>query len=142
MIPAFKARRINGKRLLDFQFEGRFKQYLMSFREGTILDVFVRRASKARTLPQNRYYWGVVVAMLSDFIGEEPEAMHEALKFKFLSYTDRTSGLTISRSTTELSTVEFKKYCEAIQRWAMEFLEMAIPDPNQCIDFSDNEWTP
>ena len=139
MIPIFKARRIRGKRLLKFQHEERFREALERFKEGTILEVMVRKAGKPRSLPQNRYYWGVVVKMLADFTGHTAEEMHDALKFQFLSHIDDSTGLTIVQSTTSLSTVKFRNYCDDIQRWAAMYLELNIPDPPSAIDWSSNE---
>lgn len=140
MIPIFKAKRVNGKRLLRFQHEDRFRDYLLKFKEDTVLDVMVRKRSKARSLPQNRYYWGVVIDMVAEETGFEPEDAHLSLREKFLSFTDAKTGLTIIRSTTSLSTVEFREYCDKIQRWAAEWLGVVIPDPDGCLDWASNEY--
>lgn len=139
MVPIWKARRIRGKRRLQFQFEERFLEYLQSFKEGTDLEVIVRRASKKRTLPQNRYYFGVVVRQLAKFCGYDEKRMHQSLKNEFLSYRDEETGLLVTLSTAELSTVAFRKYCDEVQRWAAEFLGFVIPDPPSAIDWSSNE---
>jgi hypothetical protein len=139
LIPIWLARRISGKRLLKFQHEERFREMLLRFKEGTVLEVMVRKARKPRTLPQNRYYWGVIVEMLANHTGYTKEEMHDALKTEFLSFTDHETGLTITRSTTELSTIEFRDYCDGIQRWAADKLGFVIPDPPSAIDWSSNE---
>lgn len=139
MVPIWRARRIAGNRLIKFQFEERFREYLRSFKEGAELEIIVRRRSKIRTLPQNRYYWGVIVEMLASHCGyDTKEEMHESLKHEFLSYKHAVSGLTVTLSTTSLSTVAFRNYCDQIQRWSATFLGLVIPDPPSAIDWSDN----
>lgn len=86
--------------------------------------------STLRSTPQNRYYWGVVVEILSEHIGFSPEEMHEILKHKFLNPFEKM-GYKIYPNTTQLTTVEFKNYIEKIQRWAAQELQCVIPDPNE-----------
>jgi hypothetical protein len=39
-----------------------------------------------RSIPQNKFYWGVVIDILSNHTGFEPEEVHEVLRAKFLKY--------------------------------------------------------
>ena len=80
--------------------------------------------STTRSNPQNKYYFGVIVDMISQETGNEPEETHELLKLKFL----KTMG---KQNTTQLDTREFNLYIEKIQRWASITLNMVIPDPNE-----------
>ena len=86
--------------------------------------------STLRSNPQNRYYWGVCVEIISDHTGFTPEEIHEVLKHKFLTPKERM-GQQIYPNTTQLDTREFNLYIEKIQRWASESLGLVIPDPNQ-----------
>jgi len=99
-----------------------------SKREGKRVTVTVSTYKKYRSNPQNSYYFGVVVALIAEEIGDSVENTHEALKAKFLY--DMTGDLPKVRSTTDLSTLEFEEYLEKIRRFASEFLGMFIPDPN------------
>lgn len=89
--------------------------------------------STIRSNPQNRYYFGVCVDLISEHTGFTQEEVHEILKHKFLAkrvllaqeYVD------ITKTTTELSTSEFKHYIEQIQRWASMELSIVLPDPNE-----------
>jgi hypothetical protein len=94
------------------------------------VEIVIRRIRKGRSLPQNSYYWGVVIPILSQHLGYEKDEMHEALKFEFLKIHD-DRPLATARSTTDLSTTEFKTYIEQIQRWAAEFHGCYIPDPGE-----------
>lgn len=61
--------------------------------------------------------------MISDRTGCDPEETHQNLKEHFKVDT-----------TTKMKTVEFQEYIERCRRFAAEFLELNIPDPDQ-IDF-------
>jgi hypothetical protein len=100
--------------------------------EGKRASVTVEPIRKNRSDKENRYYWGVVVNLISKELGYFPDETHHALRFKFL----RTSGgeqgtLETAKSTTELSTKEFEDYLEHIRIWAGAFLGIYIPKPNE-----------
>lgn len=48
-----------------------------------------------RTSRANRYYWGVVLAMIAAELGESAEELHDAFKLKFRSREDITTGLVL-----------------------------------------------
>ena len=89
-----------------------------------------------RTSPQNRYYWGVVISILSEHTGFKSEEMHEVLKYKFLrreSITKNEKHFERLASTIELNTIEFIKYISDIVIWASSELSLQIPEPNEII---------
>ncbi|MBO9151906.1 hypothetical protein ACFOTA_06785 [Chitinophaga sp. GCM10012297] len=99
-------------------------------------------ARKVRSLHQNAYYWGVVCDMVKDGLIEagfaevsSPDDAHEVLKGLFLKREivslETGEVLTGSKSTTELTTLEFNTYIEKIQHWAAEYLGISIPSPNE-----------
>ena len=99
---------------------------------GARVELTIRRAKSKRSLRQNAYYWGVVVAMLAEHLGYQQDEMHEALKFKFLRlHEDEVDGLPRVRSSASLSTAEFNTYVENVVTWAGADLGLNIPDPNQ-----------
>jgi len=89
---------------------------------------------KKRSNQQNRFYWGVIVKMISDETGNSVDETHGYLGLKFRIMRDKK--LPYVRSTTDLSTVEFEEHNEEIRRWAVEFLNLNIPLPNE-IDYSE-----
>jgi hypothetical protein len=107
------------------------------------VEVVVQKQRSRRSLNQNAYYWGVVVKILSDELGYAPEEVHELLKQKFnwkdvalTNYLDDVSEeIRIGASTADLSKIDFMAYIDKIQRWAAEFLNVVIPDPNE--DYQD-----
>lgn len=104
----------------------------------------IEKAKKRRSLQQNAYYWAVPVKMIYDKLREAkprqyeellPEHVHEFLKVNFLDDKEKIDieGTEINKNltTTELTTTEFMAYLADIQRWAIETLQLNIPDPNQ-----------
>ena len=85
-----------------------------------------------RTNPQNRYYFGTVLGLISQEIGHTPDECHEIFKAKFLPRREIKIGGDIHYilgSTKELMTSEFEEYLEKIRRFASINLSLAIPDP-------------
>lgn len=111
-----------------------FAEYCKSL-IGKDLILELRERSKKRSEQQNSYYWGVVVKTLSDELGYETDEIHELLKQMFINpIFKEIKGIEfeIRKSTTKLSTKEFKEYIEKIQRWASQE-EIYIPDPLEFI---------
>jgi len=95
--------------------------------------VTIRPYKNNRSDHQNRYYWGVVVKMLSDELGYFPDEMHEALKLKFLpkkTISMANESFIIADSSTRLSTMDFESFLSQIRTWASSDLGVLIPLPN------------
>lgn len=97
--------------------------------------VTVVRQQHNRTMPQNRYYFGVVVDLIAGYIGEGRDETHELLKAKFLPARDVElldgQRLTMPPSTRNLTVEEFTAYIERVRVWSAQFLGLSIPDANQ-----------
>ena len=126
MIPVFFGKVEKGALKAD----ARFYAWLSAL-EGLDVEIVVRKKRTKRSDPQNRYYWGVAIEMLSSFTGYSREEMHDALKEKFLGSERDSMGLVKIRSSASLSKDEFSKYTNQVVRWAAESLGLFIPDPNQ-----------
>lgn len=128
--PKFSAIVKKGKLILDDPIA--FLSQLRSMEDRQIV-LTLEYKKKLRSLKENKYYWGVVVAILQDWSGEdEAEVIHEALKRKFLSgraYKD----LIFTQSTTTLSTVEFEEYLANIRQWASLEHGVYVPSPSEPI---------
>ena len=120
---------IDGKLVL--RNESTFKEQLRTIK-GRV-DVIVEKARSRRSLNQNAYYWGVVVKLVSDYTGYEPDEMHEVLKAQFNA--GEFGEIRYGKSTAKLSTLDFEAYMEQIRRWAAQTLGVVIPEPGQ------QEWT-
>jgi hypothetical protein len=115
--PIFYGKVEKGKIKLDNP--ARFTPYLQNF-EGKRVELVLRERRTTRSEEANAYYWAVVVKMVADKTGFDSPETHEALKKRFHV-----------TSTSKLKTKEFWEYIAKIQVWAVEFLDLAIPDANQ-----------
>lgn len=126
IIPIFAGWVKSGKVILDLRSE--FDRYVSSF-EGKRVQLVLKKYKTKRSIEQNKYYWGVIIKILSEELGYFPEEIHDACRFKFLRVSGRV--LSIARSTTELTTIEFEIYQEQIRIWALTELQIKIPLPNE-----------
>lgn len=122
---------------LEIRNRKQFAQTLRRMRDGEVI-VTIEPRKAARSQPQNRYYWGVVVELISEHTGYTPEELHDYLKAKFLpkalALPDANGVIVdefvIGGSTTKLNKLEFGEYVERIRQWAAETLDVVIPDPD------------
>lgn len=129
MNPVFSGKIEKGKVILDNP-----NRYLVQISrlEGQRIEVVLRKQKSTRSLKENNYYHGVVVAILAEYCGYEPDEMHEALKEKFLAAAMDEHGLRKRKSTKKLTTTEMEDYLERIRRWAAQELNCYIGLPNEC----------
>jgi hypothetical protein len=132
-IPKFSGKIIKGDLVIDNQ--QRFKLHCCSFKEGSSVEVIIKRPDKTRSRNQNDYYWKVVIGLINEDTGEDPNKIHEFLKFKFIMRTAFGDNPYVG-STTDLTTVEYEEYLEQCRRWAMEYRGIYIPLPNE-VDFEN-----
>jgi RNA-binding protein YhbY len=120
-----------------WQNTSKWKQHLDQLPVGKY-SVTIKSANK-RSLPQNAYYWGVVVPMVYEGLREagfdqvrNTEDAHEVMKSLFLKVREERAGMVIERvmSTTELKTIEFNEYLLNISVWAFDYLGISIPEPS------------
>lgn len=133
MDPIFEAY-IENDKLQVVNAEG-FRAYLRGF-NGERFDLIARKKRKSRTSSQNKYYYGVVLSLISQETGYTVDEVHLDMRRKFLKkHTD--FGMEIIQSTTSLTTVEFKGYIDKIKHWALmgdkdfDGLKLYIPEPSE-----------
>jgi len=91
-----------------------------------------------RSNDQNKYWWGVVVKLIADWLrsyGNDvtDNDVHEFLKMKYIGKREVTiNGKTFERykGTSELTTIEFADMIAKVQRDFAE-KDLIIPDPGQ-----------
>ncbi len=111
---------------------------MRSFEKDCEVTVTIERAHAHRSQKANRYYWGVVVHLIADHTGYTPDETHQALKQLFLPKKLAAAGkngeiveeLVIGGSTAQLNTIEFGEYVSHIKQWALEKLDVVIPEPD------------
>lgn len=100
-----------------------------------------------RTNNQNAYYWMILTDYIQPALYNEgwnniktKDDAHEFISDLFLKVKviNEVSGdsWTRTKSTSELSTVEFNLYLEEIWQWAAEYLNVNIPSPNEQLIFN------
>lgn len=122
---------------LEIRNKRTFTERIRQMRDGEVR-VTIERARASRSHLQNRYYWGVVVDLLSEHTGHTPDEIHDLLKAKFLpkklAVQDGNGEIrgeyVIGGSTAALDKVAFGEYVEAIRHWAAIELDVLIPDPD------------
>lgn len=114
----------------------RMNEDLRQFKNVDVVIIIKKRGK--RSLPQNAYYWGVVVKEIQLRFRElgtdaDMDDIHEALKTKF-NYERLVTAdgevIDIPKTTTELNKDEFGSYIDRIIEWAATSLEISIPAPN------------
>lgn len=128
-IPVFQAK-LDDRGVLQLTDRPAFRGYVRSLGAGT-LDVIVRKHRDQRSLPQNRYYHSVVVAILAEHFGYSHDEAHDAIAWEFLILPPEPGKPRRRRSTAGLNTTEFEEYLERVKRWAAEKYAVYIPDPNE-----------
>lgn len=99
---------------------------------GKPVDVVIRAHRSTRSGQANRYYWGVVVALIAEHCGYDPDDMHEALAMKFLRIEDcPVTGAPRRTRTPKTNTKEFAEYVDGCVRFAAQELGVIIPAPNE-----------
>ncbi len=80
---------------------------------------------KGRSKNQNDSYWGLVIYPLAEHLGIDPNDCHELMKYRhnsIITYQDMKDGTLeenkIVKSTTVMTTIEFRDYYDRIIRWA------------------------
>ena len=119
--------------------DGRMKvrgltDYLKGFKEGDEISIEVTKWKNKRTLNQNSYYWSVLTTIST--IGHSSEELHEIFKRlfitpKFVLYRGRE--IKMPKSTTDLSTEEFREYIERIRAEAGQ-MGIIIQSPDEYYD--------
>lgn len=130
----FSALVVNGKPLLSPENVLQLNTFLRS-KEGKHVWFFIDDRRPPRSLLQNNYLWGVVYEYIANDTGQDAEEIHEEMKKMFLprffKYDEDGVEREVEKSTTRLSTKEFKKFIEQVCAWAATEHGINIPTPRQ-----------
>lgn len=109
--------------------------------EGKKVEITLSKAGSKRSLMQNALYW-VYVTILASEIGYTKNEMHEIIKFKFLKrekVNEKTGEvMQYLDSTTKLTKSDFADFIADLQRWAVESLNVLLPEPGKQIELMMN----
>jgi len=114
---------------------------LKIFNENDNIKITFEKLSKKRSNMQNSYYWGVVIDIIKSGLIEvgykniTADKTHDLLKLKYLKseIANELTGEVINTlgTTTSLTTSDFAEYIDNCKDFAMEYLNIYIPDPNE-----------
>ena len=118
---------------------GKFKaenknDFVMAFShfEGKDVEIVVKKRGKNKNR-QYRYLYSVVYQCIADNSGMSIDEVDYAMKLKF--YFEYNTVLKIrmpkKKSDSFFNTGEFTKFIENVRKWAMDFLGVRIPEPNE-----------
>lgn len=109
-----------------------YAMYLGCFKDGTDIEVIVRKARKVNSRAQQNYYRGVLIPNVASHLGYSNDMMHRIFQRKFFTYIN-DEGLEFIRSTAlnMWTTDEWEEKMTEIRAWALDFLEVDIPKPNE-----------
>lgn len=109
-----------------------FTRAMKRMRAGNVI-VAVQHPTTGRSAQANRYYWGVVLAAISEHTGYEQDELHEYFKKRFnpVSVALADGEETVGGSTSRMDVSAFHDYVERIRRFALTELNVTIPDPNE-----------
>jgi hypothetical protein len=127
MTPIFAAIVQDGHLIMEVR--GLYARHLQSL-EGKRVTVTVEKEKRKRSNQQNKYYWGVVLQLIAEHTGEDPENIHEALKAHFAP-KHVVGNIVIPSATRYLDTIDFSTFVEKVARWAAEELGIMIPLPGE-----------
>lgn len=128
--PSFLAKVKKG--VLTFKNEPAVNAYLWKFGPEEELEVAIGKRRRQRSLPQNSWYWGVVLPVIAHETGHSAEELHEIFKRMFLTrkiIKYRNKDFQLPGTTTDLNTMEFSEYVERVRAEAA-LMGINIPDPN------------
>lgn len=123
--------------------------------KGKDIELIIRGTKNTRSNRMNRYYWRVVMKILTTYFNEEQtfnkrinaETTHELMKMKFLGTNiwrlPDGKEMEALESSAKLTNKEFIAYFENIIAWSAEMFGIQIPKPNEeemlAIDIQDKD---
>jgi hypothetical protein len=138
-VPKIIAEVVNGSLKFDLKQKDILRRWLNNL-NGFKVELVIKKYRKKRTIPQNSYYWGIVLDLISEASGYTTEELHELFKRLFLKKVIKIGGVDyeVSESTSKLNTEQFSDYIEKIKKFAVMKLDLHIPSPDE-IDY-ENEF--
>ncbi len=125
------------KKITGSVINGKFKpdnpnDFKLSFapHEGKEVEIVVKRKSKNK-IKQYRYLYGVVYQCIAEHTGYSTYYIDIMMKSEFCFDVVNGAKIPRKKSADTFKTAEFTQYIDNIRKWAMEFLEIRIPEPNE-----------
>ena len=65
-----------------------FFLYLGRWKPGDRIELIIRKENSVSSPAQNKYYWGVIIKLIAEYTGHDPDEIHSIMKWKFLKQKD------------------------------------------------------
>jgi hypothetical protein len=114
-------------------------EYLNQAKNGSYM-IEVKKIRNQRSNDQNGWLWGCIYPLLLEALIDEGwefigvEQVHEFFKAQFTAdkVINKHTGEIVEfpGSTATMDTVTFSSYCEKLREYALEYLNIEIPDPD------------
>lgn len=90
---------------------------------GDVYEMSISHKKANRSTEQNSYLWGVIYKAISDLTGYEIDEIHDLMRNMFLRQDKKLLDKEVVslKSTSNLSSAEFKEYVDLIKAWASQF---------------------
>jgi len=130
LTPKFKGTITNGILTVS---DPTYTDYLNTLSGSVEVTVKKPTVFNPRSIQQNRYYFKVIVSLISEHTGFTKDETHEILKSLFLGQYKLINGRSVRtyQSTTTLTTIAMEKYFEDIRVWSVSELSVPIPLPDE-----------
>lgn len=133
----FYGKASRGQFVMDYKDKEIKKKFLLTYEKDTPLVMEIKKYSKLRTSGRpdeetnfNGYYWGVIVKMVADEMGElDQEYTHGVIQVGAGNCKPDKKGNQIPLGTSNMSGGEFAEYCSKARMWASQELGLYIPEP-------------
>jgi hypothetical protein len=103
--------------------------YIRDLPPDTVWEVVIYKHVKPRSDSQHGYY-RVLLGIVSEHTGYDSDELHTMFRFK-AGLTTSLNGVTVPKSTKELSVIEMGELIETVLRVAATDLEISLPAPSQ-----------
>ena len=136
-IPTFQADIVDKRVKMSGHVRKAMSLWIGTFKNGSHIEIIIKKYREKRTNDQNAYYWGTVIPISADHFGHDnPEEMHEDFKLEFNPVESKVApGKIIGGSTTKMSTTEFfsdeTSFVNRICRWMATENGVYIPPPQK-----------
>lgn len=118
------------------------RDYLVSvyrqWPEGAEITLTLKRTRAKTSDLQRAYWWAIVVPMIAQETGDDEQSTHEDLKRQFIPkvtkvWRSKRTGRKRRRthhSIMALDTKQMTDLIDTVRKWAGEFLNLEIPEPD------------
>ena len=99
------------------------------YTKGKSITVYILDSKPVRSIPQNKYYWGVVLKTIADHTGYTSNEIHDVCKMMHnpIEFKTKKGVMTFGGSTSNMKKDEFSLYVDKIVNWAKEEMSLHIP---------------